>query len=424
MLTLASVSKKPKRSHIPTTPTSSKPANRNSRSSRTSRISSSRATDSPVISLKSNNSPGVEVEPFLGKRKRQSTKHAPADENPKPVPKKLKVNGTLSKSHTKSIESSKRVRETIREEEEEEESVRAEDSDIIIQSPSTSKAHIDNSIIRIGPPRKHKKIPPLPPATPPSTRALNSAFRHPREEEEENIQQATVNILHLDVNRQTARKKKRRLKPVSETRQKPPVVGQKKPSVPPSRDVAQEPEEPSGEEEPFETNPPPPGQDGYPAEPPPDPSLVLQKSPPDPPAGDVFSNPAPGYANKHVKKLAPIPRPESSYFKPYLRGADTTSLIDEFSPKKSFPTQETIESSVHGSQVYSTTSEPRHQRFDLVDDPFDEDIAQKVKDAEDAYLDLDGHATEFETPNEEQPITVSSTNLCTHLCGYLRIPGP
>jgi hypothetical protein len=88
--------------------------------------------------------------------------------------------------------------------------------------------------------------------------------------------------------------------------------------------------------------------------------------------------------------------------------ADTTSAIDEFSPKKSFPTQDTVETSVQDSQVRRAASEHLHQSFDSapVDDPLDNDIFMKMQDVQDAYFDFDGRANEV--PNQEQATTVSN----------------
>jgi hypothetical protein len=54
-------------------------------------------------------------------------------------------------------------------------------------------------------------------------------------------------------------------------------------------------------------------------------------------------------------------------------------------------------------------TKPPPKSFDSVDDLFDDDIAQKVQDAEDAYLDLDGKVGELETLNAE-PATVGNVS--------------
>jgi hypothetical protein len=115
---------------------------------------------------------------------------------------------------------------------------------------------------------------------------------------------------------------------------------------------------------------------------------------------------------KNAKKYAPIPRLESSHFKPYLEAPETTSVIDEFSPKKSFYPQDTIESSIQDSQFRHTVTQPPNESLYSApgDGLFDDDIAQKMQDAEDAYLNLDGQENGIETPNEEQPTTVSNVD--------------
>ena len=235
------------------------------------------------------------------------------------------------------------------------------------------------------------------------------------QEEEENAQEAAGRVPFLNLNPPTVRKK-RRLKPTSDVRPKLPVLTENEPLVSPSRDPTQEPAEPLDQEEPLETNLQPPDHDDDPVQPLPEltpPRTASQQIPPDPPVGDDFSTPTPPHTMKNAKKLGPIPRLESSHFKPYLEAAETTSVIDEFSPKKSFPTQDTIELSVQDSQVRRNVTQPSNGSFEPTpaDDPLDEDIAQKMQDAEDAYLDLDGQANGIETSNDEQPTTVSNAGL-------------
>ena len=88
--------------------------------------------------------------------------------------------------------------------------------------------------------------------------------------------------------------------------------------------------------------------------------------------------------------------------------ADTTSVIDEFSPKKSFHTQDAVESSVQDSQIYRAAGKSLRQSSDLgpLDDPLDADIVKKMQDVQDAYFDFDGRANEV--PHREQPTTVSN----------------
>ena len=89
--------------------------------------------------------------------------------------------------------------------------------------------------------------------------------------------------------------------------------------------------------------------------------------------------------------------------------ADTTSVIDEFSPKKSFSTQDGVESPIHDSQVRGIATKPIHQSPDPrpADDPIDVDISQKMEDAQDAYFNFDGRANGDEVLDHELPTTVS-----------------
>lgn len=296
----------------------------------------------------------------------------------------------------------------MHEEGEGEDPAEAEDPDEVARLPSTSKVGTGNGVVRIGPPRRRKKITRLPPtATLPSPHTSSSAFSHLREEEEENTQEAAGVVLHPDSSPPTIKKKKRRLKPASDVRPKLPVLAENEPLVLRSRDAGQEPREPSVQEEPFEADPPPPDRDEEPIEPLPEPvpsRSVRQQTPPDSSVGDDISVPAPLPAEKTTKRLGPVPRLESSHFKPYLRAADTTSVIDEFSPKKTFPTQDTIESSVEDSQVRRTATESRQPSLD----PEAVDIPQKMQDAQDACFDFDDQATEHEVPDQEQSTTVSN----------------
>lgn len=408
MLTAAAAPKTPKRSRVSAVPTSSKAATRGSKGSRNSLISSSRATESPVISLTSNNSSRVAEEASLGKRKRRTTKYTPVDEDTTPVFKKQRVRGTSSASQPPSVKPVNGPEwvgnETIPEEEED--PVKAGN---IPHSPSTSKSGIGSAVLRIGPPRKRKKIAPLPPATPPSPCVPNFGIRQPREEEESTQEAAR----RAPSNPSTVRKK-RRLKPTSDVRPKLPVLAEKEPLASPSHsyNAGQEHAEPH-DQEPFGATHPNHDNKLVKALPEPTPPRTSQPQiPPDPPVDDAFSTATPPHAMRNAKKLAPIPRLEPSHFKPYLKAADTTSVIDEYSPRKSFPTQDTIESSVRDSQVRLTVSQPPDENFEpaLVDDVFDDDIAQKIQDVEDAYIDLDGQANGTGTPNEEQPTTVSNVD--------------
>ena len=381
-------------------------------------MSSSRATNSPVISLRSDNGPSVSGEPSLGKRKRQSTRHTPLDEEPKPVPKKQRVGTTSSstskKSRTKSTRSLKQIsRETIDEEEEIEVPVEAEGPDKASRSSSNSKAGTGSSTLRIGPPRKHKKFTALmSAATPPSLRRSNSAFRHKREEEEENTQEA-AGIVPQPSSSPPAMKKKRRPKPALDVHPKPPTSTVGEAPVPPSRDASQEPQEPPDQDGPFEAGSPLPDQGDEPADPLPEPTpprTTRKQTPPDPPVDDAISTPTPPRAKKKTKTLGPVPRLYSTHFEPYLQVADATSVIDEFSPKKPFPTQDIVEPSIQDSQDLYAATEPLHQSLDPgpVDDPLDVEIAKKMQDVQDAYFDFDGRANE--APHEPQPTTVSDVS--------------
>lgn len=378
-------------------------------------MTSSRASDSPVISLTSDNSPRTTGEPSLGKRKRRGTKASPADEDPKPVPKKQRIDDASSsashRSRTKSTRSSKHIsKEMMNEEEEVQDFSDVQNSDKMPRSPSPSEVGVGTSIVRIGPPRGRKKIPPLSLATPASSRTPNPAFRDSREEEEENTQEAAGTVSHFETNPPTVKKKKRRLKPPSDVHPARPVLAENKPLPPPSRDTSQEPEEPSDQEEPLRVDQPPLDQDNGPTEPEPTPPRSSrQRSLPDPQIDDESPTPTPR-ANRSAEKLAPVPRLEPSHFKPYLQTADTTSVIDEFSPKKAPPTQDAIESPDQGSQVPRSDGSPDPEP---VDDHLDPDITQEMQDMEDAYIDLNGQANGIELVDQEQVTTVSSSGPST-----------
>lgn len=366
-------------------------------------MSNSRTTDSPVISLIYDDNSRIAEEPSLGKRKRRNAKHTPVNEDITPMSKKQRVGGVLSASQKPSTESSKGLKR-IREEKIPEGGEDPVEAGNIHRSPSTSKAGTGGAVLRIGPPRKRKNV------TPPSSRVPDSEFRRSRKEEE-STQDAVGRVSSLNSNPLTV-KKKRRLKPASDVRPKLPVLTEKGPLAPPSRNATQELAEPRDQEEPFEADLRPPDDGGDPTEPLPEltpPRTTRQQIPPDTLVEDSFSTPTPPRVMNNAKKLAPIPRLEPSHFKPYLGAADITSTIDEFSPKKSFPSQDIIEPSVQDSQVCRAVMQPLSESIDPapVNDHLDENIAQKMQDVEDAYFDLDGQANGFETPNEEQPTTVS-----------------
>ena len=414
---MASAPKKQKRPRAFTASTPRKPVAKNSRSSRTSIMPSSRATDSPVISLGSDHGSRASGEPSLGKRKRQSMRYTPADEDPKPAPKKQRVyaasSSTSQKSRTKSIKSLKQIsKETVDEEEEIEAPVEVGGFDKASRFSSNSKAGTGSSAVRIGPPRR-KKVTPLPPAaTPSSPRGSNSAFKYIREEEEENTQEAAGIIPKPVLIPLATKKKKRRLKTPLDVRPKPPVFEVEATPALPSRSASLQPQEPFDQEEPFEAGPPLPDQDGEPIDPlsePTPPRAGRQRTPSESPVGDGLFTPTPPRAKKKAKTLGPVPKLYPSNFEPYLQAADITSVIDEFSPKKPFPTQGTVEPSIQDSQDLHVTTEPLHQSFDPgpVDDPLDAEIAKKMQDVQDAYFDFDGRANEV--LREAQPTTVSNT---------------
>ena len=417
VLTGASAPNKPKKSRVAAAPTPKKPATRSSRSSRTPLMSSSRATDSPVISIASDNSSRASGEHALGKRKRRNTRHTLADEDPKPVPKKQRVNVTPSpapqRSRTTSVENPKQIsRQTIYEEDEGGDPVEVEGPEQVSRTPSTSKAGAGSAIVRIGPPRRRKKIAPLPPpATPPPYHGSNSAHSYPREEEEENTQEAAGIVPRPVSSPPTVKKKKRRLKPASDIRPRIPTPVAEDPPASPLQNYPEEPQEPSDQEEPFKADPSLPDQDGEHIESLPEPTpprAARHRSLPTSPVSDDISTPVLPRVQQSTNALGPVPRMNPSNFKPYLQVADTTSVIDEFSPKKSFPTQDTIETSVQGSQDRRTAPEHLHQTLDPVpvDDPLDVDIVQKMQDVQDTYFDFDGRANEVS--NQGQLITVSN----------------
>ena len=338
--------------------------------------------------------------------------------------KKQKIDLTSStasqKSRTKSIRSPQRIsRDTIHEEEED--LAEAKGPGEVYHSPPPSKVGTGDVVVRIGPPRRRKKIARLPSAVKlPSSRVLVPPFTHSRREEEENTQEATGIVPHPDSSPPTMKKKKRRLKPPSDVRPKFPTLAEKKPLVLPlpSRGATQEPQEPSDQEEPFEADILPPDQDNEPTEPLHKstlPGSARKQTSPGSPINDDVPTPIPPRARKNTKRLGPVPRLESSHFKPYLRVADTTSVIDEFSPKKSFPTQDTIESSVQDSQVHRTATGPRQPSLDPepVDDTLDADLAQKIQDVQDTYIDFNDRAVENGVSDKEQPTTVSDVGWIT-----------
>lgn len=403
---MASALNKSRKSRATPIPTSSKPADMSSKSSRTPPRSSGRAAGSPAISLVSDNGSPVSGEPFLGKRKRGNTRQIPADEGSKLMSKKQRIDASSpSASQQSPSRSRKRIeRETIHEEEENEDFAETEDPGKASHSPSTSKVDTSNAILRIGPPRRRKKISRLPStATRPSPHVPRPAPIHLREEEEENTQEAARVVSRLDSRPPSVKRKKRRLKPPSDAHPKLPVLAENGPPVLPSRDTTQEPQGPPDQEEPVEADPPRPEQDDEPAEPLPNftpPGPARQQTPPD----------SPPRAKKNKKRLGPVPRLEPSHFKPYLPPANTASIIDEFSPKKLFPTQDAIESSIEDSQARLGPANPRQPSPDPepVDDPLDIDIAPDVQDVQDTYINSDDQEVEDEAPDEERPVTVSS----------------
>ena len=299
------------------------------------------------------------------------------------------------------------------EEEVEEGPAEAESPEKVSRSPPPSKVGTNDAVVRIGPPRRRKKIARLPSAaTLPSPHVPSSASTRLRREEEENTQEAADTVPHLNSSPLTVKKRKRRLKPASDVLPKLPTLAEKEPRALASPGATQEPQEPSDQEEPFEADVPPPDQDNEPTKPLPKstpPRSARQQAPPDSLVDNGVSTPTPPRAKKNTKRLGPVPRLESSHFKPYLRVADTTSIIDEFSPKKPFPTQDTIESSVQDSQVRHTATEPRQPSLDpeFVDDTLDVDLVQKMQDVQDTYFDFDDQAAENEVPDQEQQTTVS-----------------
>ena len=372
-------------------------------------MSSSRATDSPAISLTSDNGSRMSGEPSLGKRKRRSVRNSPADEDPKPALKKQRIHvvssSTYQKSRTRSIRSPKQIsRETIYEEGGNDEPTKAAGLDKVSRPPRTLKIGSGSEVIRIGPPRRRKKIAPLPTvATSPPSRGPSSAFRYSRQEEEEDTQEAAGIVAQFSPSPLAMRKKKRRLKPASDVRPKPPMLAVRTSPVPPSRD---EPQELSDQDEPLEADPPLPDQDDEPAEPLPEPTplrTTRQQSPPDSPVDDDI--PTPTSPRTNINALSPVSRLDLS---PHLPVADTTSLIDEFSPKKPLPTQDTIESPVHDSQVCRSGTKSLPQSLDPgpADDPLDADTVQEMQDVQDTYLDFNGQAGGV--PNREQPTTVGN----------------
>ena len=427
MLTVASAPGRSKKPRATAVSVSRKPADRNSRSSRTSLMSGSRITDSPPISITSDNGLPIPGEPSLGKRKRRDTKHTPADEDPKPAPKKQKIDVTSSSASQKSrlkSRSPKRIsKETIHEEEGDEGPIEEAVFDKVSHSPSSPKAGPGNAVVRIGPPRRRKKISTLPPtATLPSSPAPSSALIHLREEEEENTQEAAGIVPHPDSSPPAAKKKKRRLKPASDVRPKLPVLVEKKPLVLPLREATQE---PSDQEEPFEADLPPPDQGDEPTKPAPEHTpqrSAREQVSPDSPVGEDISTPSPP---RTKKGLDLIPRLEPPCFEPPLLVADTTSIIDEFSPTKPFPTQDPIETSIRDSQVDRDATETRRPSPDLetVDDLLDVDITQKMQDVQDAYFDFD-RATENGVLDQEQPTTVSYVGSVFYHRRNLPIVGP
>lgn len=319
--------------------------------------------------------------------------------------KKQRVDATSPTTFRKSpIRSQKRIEgESIREEEENRDLVEAEGPGKASHSSSTSKIDAGNATLRIGPPRRRKKSSRLSStATRPSPHVPRSALIHLRKEEEENTQEAARAVLRLDSEPPTVKRKKRRLKPPSDVHPKLPVLAENGPPSLPFREITQEPQEPPDQQEPVEADPRRPDQDDEPVE--------LPESTPPRPSRQQTPPDSPPRAKKSKKKLGPVPRLESSHFKPYLREADTASVIDEFSPKKSFPTQDTIEPSVEDSQARHGTANSRQPSPDPepVDDPPDIDISPGMQDVQDTCTNFDDQEAEDEVPDEEQPVTVSS----------------
>ena len=402
---MASAPNKSRKLRATATPTPSKPADRGTRSSRTSLRSNGRATGSPAISLASDNSSRVSGEPSLGKRKRRNSRQTPADEDSKPVLKKQRVHAASPTTFQKSpIRSQKQIEgETIHKEEENGDLDEAEGPGKASHLPSTSKIDSGSATLRIGPPRRRKKTSRLSSTTTrPSSYVPGSALIHVREEEEDTQEAARI-VPRLDSEPPTVKRKKRRLKPPSDVHPKLPVLAENGPPFSPFRDTTQEPQEPPDQEEPVETDPRRPDQDDKPVK-------LLPKSTPPRPARQRTPPDSPPRAKKSKKKLGPVPRLESSHFKPYLREADTTSIIDEFSPKKSLPTQDTIEPSVEDSQARRGTANSRRPSPDPepVDDPPDINISPGMQDVQDACTNFDDQGAEDEVPDEEQPVTVSS----------------
>jgi len=409
VLTIASGRGNLKKSRATAAPASRKPGDSSSRSSKTPLVVSGR-TESPETSITSDNGSRISGEASLGKRKRRDTKHTPADEDPKPAPKKQRVDITSSSASQKprlKPRSPKRIsRETIHEEEGDEDIIEEAVLDRVSHSPSPPKAGSGSAVVRIGPPRRRKKITALPPiATLPSSPTSSSAFVHLREEEEENTQEAAGIVRHLDSSPPAVKKKKRRLKPTSDAHPKFPVFAERKPLVSPPREVTQEPRELSDQEE-----PPLPDQDDESTPP----RSARQQMSPGSPVGEEISTPAPARAKKSTKRSGPTPKLDP-YFEPLLLVADTTSVIDEFSPVKSFPSHDPIETSIRDSQVDRDATKARQPSLDpeTADDPLDFDITENMQDVQDAYFDFDDRVTENGVPDQEQPTTVSDIGSAT-----------
>lgn len=219
-------------------------------------------------------------------------------------------------------------------------------------------------------------------------------------------------------------KKKRRLKPPSDARSTLPALAEKKSLVSPSRDTVQEPEEPPNQEEPLDAGPLPLDQDDEPVKTLPDdtpPSPAPQQVSPDPPV-DKISTPTPPRVDKSARKMAPLPKLEPSHFKSHLQAADSTSVIDEFSPKKIHPTRDTIESSVEGSQVSRAVKKPHRKSSNhvSVNNVFDGDFVQNMQSITGACFELNG---QIKMLVEEQPPTVSNVGQYTLYPFFLQIAG-